>query len=216
MPIASKVLAAIALVAIECTSAALAQNSCSNVSAIGTWDESKLIEQYGIHTFGTFRIEDEKDEAKQPMFNLTRVTCGEAENYEGIKQLVCKVTSAVVIAETGKPNADHPNCDLDLEADEFYMKEVQKNVLTGMPFFGSTSCYDTVLTIDRNTKRVFRSFIRTKHADGYNKSMEGACRKTAPPTQVLMNCTKWPALRKAMKGTNVASRYCDFSGSSDK
>jgi hypothetical protein len=61
--------------------------------------------------------------------------------------------------------------------------------------FPSTSCYNTTLTIDRNTKRVYLSFTRTQSADKYDKIMSNTC-GMAPRTQVLMNCTGWPRIRK--------------------
>jgi hypothetical protein len=46
-------------------------NSCANVNAFSSFDESGLREsEFGISAFGTFRIEGEADEGKQPMFNL--------------------------------------------------------------------------------------------------------------------------------------------------
>jgi hypothetical protein len=57
------------------TSTAFA-NSCSNLTVLGTCDESGLREgNLGIYAVGTFRIEDESDESKQPMFNLSTVNC---------------------------------------------------------------------------------------------------------------------------------------------
>ena len=76
----------------------------------------------------------------------------------------------------------------------------------------SSACYNSILTIDRNTKRVYRSFTRTKDADNYDRIKPGTC-GTSTRTQVLMNCTAWPKIRK--KG-QTPPRYCDFSGSSDK
>jgi hypothetical protein len=48
------------------------------------------------------------------------------------------------------------------------MKELQKGILAGIKE-GSTSCFNTMLTIDRNTKRVYLSFARTKYADNYDE-----------------------------------------------
>lgn len=181
-------------------------NSCSNVDVIGSFDESGLQEsEFGIYAAGTFRIAGEEDESKQPMFNLTTVNCEKGT-------LECKVTEAVVWANSGKPDADNPNCSLDLDFSEYSMKEVQKDVLTGMEPLPSTSCYNTILTIDRNAKRVYISYTRTKYADNYDRIKPGTC--GAPPrTQVLMNCTGWPRSRKQGQ---TPSRFCDFSSSSDK
>jgi hypothetical protein len=51
-------------------------NSCSNVDSFSSYDESGLREsEFGISATGTFRIADEPDESKQPMFNLSMVNC---------------------------------------------------------------------------------------------------------------------------------------------
>jgi hypothetical protein len=187
-------------------------NSCSNVSVIGTFDESGIREsEFGINAFGTFRIEGEADEGKQPMFNLAMVDCEKQFDDRGRASLECKVMQAVVWAHPDKPNADDPNCSLDLNASTYSMKELQKGVLTGIEN-SSSLCYNTMLTIDRNTKRVYMSFTRTKEADNADKIKPGTC-GMLPRTQVLMNCTGWPRSRK---GGKTPPRYCDFSSSSDK
>jgi hypothetical protein len=196
-----------------CVSAAYA-NSWANVNVIGTFDESGLREsEYGIYAAGTFRIEGEADESKQPMFNFAMINCEKQQDDMGRVSLGCKVTEAVLWADSDKPNTDNPNCSLDLDTWEYSMKELQKGILTGMEPFPSTSCYNTTLTIDRNTKRVYLSFTRTQSADKYDKIMSNTC-GMAPRTQVLMNCTGWPRIRK--QGQALPPRYCDFSSSSDK
>jgi hypothetical protein len=155
-----------------------------------------------------FRIAGEEDELKQPMFNLAEVGC-EPDAAKG-GSLECKVTEAVVWATKGKPDTNNPNCRLDLTISTYPMKELQKGVLTGMESFNSTSCYNTTLTIDRNTKRVSLSFVRTKDADNYDKVVAGTCGST-PRTQVLMNCTSSTRNR----GGKTPQRYCDFSSSED-
>jgi hypothetical protein len=124
----------------------------------------------------------------------------------------CKVTKAVVWATSDKPDTNKPNCSLDLESIEYQMKELQKGVLTGMREFGATICFDTIITIDKNTQRVWMSFTRTKYADNYDKIKPGTC-GSLPRTQVLMNCTGWPKIRK--QGPTPA-RYCDFSNYKSK
>ena len=186
-------------------------NSCANVSVIGTFDESGLQEsEFGIYAARTFRIAGEGDEGKQPMFNLATVNCEKQSDDMGRVSLECKVTKAVVWATSDKPDPDNPNCSLDLDSSAYSMKELQKGVLTGMD--SSTSCYNSILTIDRNTKRVYMSFTRTKYADNYDKIKPGTC-GALPRTQVLMNCTGWPRTRKQGR---TPPRYCDFSSSSDK
>jgi hypothetical protein len=180
------------------------------VDVIGSFDESGLREsEFGISTAGTFRIADEADESKQPMFNLATVNCEKQSDDMGRASLECKVTKAVVWASAGKPDTDNPNCSLDLDSSSYSMKQLQKGILTG--FEESTGCFNTILTIDRNTKRVFLSFTRTKSADNYDKIRPGTC-GALPRTEVLMNCTGWARSRKG----EGPPRYCDFSSSSDK
>ena len=193
-----------------CTSMACA-NSCSNVDVMGSFDESGLREnEYGIYTAGTFRIAGEEDESKQPMFNLATINC--EKQSDGMRGgLECKVMQAVVWAKSGKPDADNPNCSLDLNSSTYSMKELQRGVLTGMED-SSSLCFNSMLTIDRNTKRVYLSFTKTASADKYDNTRPGTCGKL-PPTEVLMNCTGWPRMRKQGQ---TPPRYCDFSSSSDK
>ena len=186
-------------------------NSCENVDVMGSFDESGLRESdFGIYAAGTFRIAGEGDESKQPMFNLATINCEKQLDDVGKANLECKVTKAVVWAQSGKPDTDKPNCSLDLDASVYTMKELQKGVLAGIET--SSGCYNTTLTIDRNTKRVYQSFMRTKEADNYDRISPGTC-GVQPRTQVLMNCTSWPRSRKQGQ---TPPRYCDFSGSSDK
>ena len=201
----------VSLLGVFAEAAPASANSCLNVDVIGTYDESGLTESdYGIYATGTFRIQDEGDESKQPMFNLATVNCEKQTDDAGKASLECKVTKAVVWATSDKPNTDKPNCSLDLDSSTYPMKELQKGVLAGAD--ESTSCYQSMLTINRSTKRVYLSFTRTQYADNYDRIKAGTC-SSAPRTQVLMNCTAWPRIRK--KGT-APSRYCDFSSSRDK
>jgi hypothetical protein len=181
---------------------------------MGTFDESGLHEsEFGIYAARTFRIAGEEDEGKQPMFNLATVNCEKQSDERGRVSLECKVTKAVVWADSAKPDPDNPNCSLDLDASAYSMKELQTGILTGAET--STGCYNTMLTIDRNTKRVYLSFTRTKYADNYDKIKPGTC-GALPRTQVLMNCTGWPRIRAQRKQGGTPPRYCDFSSSSDK
>jgi hypothetical protein len=200
------------LVGILGCSPAYAANSCANVDTFSSYDESGLHESdFGIYAVGTFRIAEEKDEGKQPTFNLAKINCENQFDDRGRKTgLECKVTKAVMWANPTQPDTDKPNCSLDVDTDDFSMKELQKGVLSGMET--STGCYNTMLTIDRNAKRVYMSFTKTQYADKYDKIVAGTC-GAIPRTEVLMNCTAWPRMRK--QGQTPA-RYCDFSGSSDK
>jgi hypothetical protein len=188
-------------------------NSCGNVDVFGSFDESGLREsEFGIYAAGTFRIAGESDEAKQPMFNLATINCENQTDVMGKVSLECKVTKAVVWAQSGKPDQDNPNCSLDLDSSAYSMKVLQKGVLTGIET--SSACYNSILTIDRNTKRVYVSFTRTKDADNLDKTSPGICGSGAVPrTEVLMNCTGWARSRKQGR---TPPRYCDFSSSSDK
>jgi hypothetical protein len=109
--------------------AAAFANSCSNVNVIGTHDQSGLQESdYGIYAAGTFRTQGESDESKQPMFNLSTVWCETKPDDAGKTAMECRVIRAYVIADSEKPNADNPNCSLDLEVSDYSMKELQKKV----------------------------------------------------------------------------------------
>jgi hypothetical protein len=188
-------------------------NSCANVVVMGSFDESGLRESdFGIYAAGTFRIAEEGDEGKQPMFNLATVNCEKQLDDEGkATSLECKVTKAVVWAQSGKPDTDSPNCSLDLDSSAYSMKELQKGILVGIEA-STSACYNTTLTIDRNAKRVYQSFTRTKEADNYDRIRPGTC-GVQPRTQVLMNCTAWAKIRKQGQ---TPPRYCDFSNASDK
>jgi type 1 fimbria pilin len=193
------------------TSAAACANSCANVGIIGSFDQSGLQGSgFAIYAAGTFRIAGEGDENKQPNFNLSTINCERQFDDIGKVSLECKVMQAIVWATSDKPDTDKPNCSLDFNFSTYSMKELQKGVLTGID--DSANCYNTMLTIDRNTKRVYMSFTRTKYADNYDKVSPGICGMSRP-THVLMNCTGWPRIRKQGR---TPPRYCDFSSASDK
>jgi len=134
-------------------STTLRGNSCSNVNVPGTYDQSGLREgDSWIAAAGTLRIAGEEIEKWQPMFNLTQVHCSrQVDDGDSFK---CDVTKALVLASSENPNSEDPNCSLDLDVSEYQMKELQTGFLSGMEPLGSTTCFDSVLTIDRNTKRV--------------------------------------------------------------
>ena len=88
------------------------------------------------------------------MFNLAMINC----EKQWDRGLDCKVTKAVVWANPDKPDTDNPNCSLDLDFAEYSMKELQEGILTGVET--NTTCSNSTLTIDRNTKRVYLSFTR--------------------------------------------------------
>jgi hypothetical protein len=91
-------------------------NSCWNVDVIGSFDESRIQENdYQIYAAGTFRVEGEEDESKQPMFNLATVDCEKRRDEMDRVSLECKLTQAVVHATSDKPNTDQPNCSLDIK-----------------------------------------------------------------------------------------------------
>jgi hypothetical protein len=100
-------------------------NSCSNVDALSSYDQSGLRESdFGISAVGTFRIEGEADETKQPLFNLTIVNCENKVDDAGRLSALekCKVTKAVMWPESEKPDPDKPNCSLDLDLSDYSMK----------------------------------------------------------------------------------------------
>jgi hypothetical protein len=198
------------LLAFACAGSAHAANSCANLVILGTNDQSGLnVSEFGISAVGTFRIQNETDENRQPDFNLTRLNCEKQTDAFGKVGLQCKITQATAMARDEKPNTDDPNCSIDLDETEYSMKQLQKGVLVGAT--DETSCFNTMLTVDSNTKRVYLSFTRTKYADNYDKIKAGTC-GSLPRTQVLMNCTAYPRMRKQ----GAPPRYCDFSNSSDK
>jgi hypothetical protein len=177
---------------------------------MGTYDSSGLQEYgSGFVAVGTFRIEEEKDESKQPDFNLVRIDCNSAPGSNS-EILVCTMTQASVRANSEQPNADKQNCTLDLDITEYQLKEASPGVLSGSASSGI--CYDSYLIINRNSKRVYLNFTKTK--DAYKDAVKklGVCQST-PRTEVLMNCTPWAALRQNIQTT---SRYCDFSSAEDK
>ena len=110
-----------------CASTALA-NSCSNVDVIGSFDESGLREnEFGIYAAGTFRIAEEEDESKQPMFNLASINCEKQRDEDtGGASLECKVTTAVVWAQSGNPDPNNPNCSLDLNPFDIFNEGASK------------------------------------------------------------------------------------------
>jgi hypothetical protein len=186
-------------------------NSCANLDILGTYDRSWLQESdYGISAVGTFRIQNEPDENSQPNFNLTMVNCDKQTDENGRQSLTCHILKAVTWAKEEKPNTDNPNCSLDLDTADYTMHQPQKGVLVGGE--DSTNCFQSMLTIDRNTKRVYMNFTRTKYADNFDKIKPGTCGQPPRP-QVLMNCTYWA---KSRKNGATPSRYCDFSGAGDK
>jgi hypothetical protein len=188
-------------------------NSCSNIATMGSYDRSG-IEDYatGIAAVGTFRIEEEKDENKQPDFNLVTIDCNmvPGSNKTTSDIFMCTMTQASVRANSEQPNADKQNCTLDVDVTAYQLKEASPGVLSGSASSGI--CYDSYLIINRNSKRVYLNFTKTKDAYKDEVKKLGLCQST-PRTEVLMNCTPWAGLRKNMLTT---SRYCDFSSSGDK
>ena len=89
---------------------------------MGTYDRSG-IEEYGdrINAVGTFRIEEEKDESKQPYFNLVTINCHSlpANSQTNSATFMCAMTRASVGANSEHPNTDTPNCTLDLDVIEY-------------------------------------------------------------------------------------------------
>jgi hypothetical protein len=161
------------------TASAASLNSCANLDVLGTYDRSGLQEsEVGISAVGTFRIQNEPDENDQPNFNLSMVNCEKQADENGRQSLTCHVVKAVTLAKEEKPNTDNPNCSLDLDMIDYTMHQVQKGVLVGAE--DSTSCFQSMLTIDRNTKRVYLSFTRTKYADKYDRIKARDLWSTAP------------------------------------
>jgi hypothetical protein len=183
-------------------------NSCSNVTTtFSYYFIDKLSDGYGFRGRGTFRIPGETNEANQPMYNLVELGCSRKEDTG---ELECRLTEAIVSASPGAPDASSPTCFLDIDISTFDMKEISRGILVGVADGGgSTSCFNTTLTINRNTKRISLSFERTQYADNYDRIKEGTCGQTPPRTQMLMNCTGWVA-HYTHKTPAPGERICDF------
>jgi hypothetical protein len=193
-------------------SAAYAANSCANLDAFSAYDQPPLREtSFGVGGVGTFRIAGETDENKQPNFNLAFIDCeSETDDRGRATGLSCKITKAVTWANDAKPDGDKPNCSLDLDTASYPMKELSMGVLTGIE--EGTGYFNSLLTIDRNAKRIYLSFTRTKYAENFDKIKSETC-SALPLTEVLMNCTAWARNRNQSAGPG---RYCDFGGVGDK
>lgn len=195
-------------------------NSCSNVISDSLMDDQtvELLPDGNIRAIGTFRIEGEADEGKQPMFNINNIWCHKEFDDSGNSDFGCNITSAIVDAESKEPNSQSPNCQISLDPSTYSMKEVRRGVFIGSQA-AAGDCYDITLTIDTIAKRVFRSYLRSKYADKMEKIagslFPNLCGQR--PTHVLMNCTRWAAIRKSAKDkdSSLPSRYCDFSSASD-
>src|SRR5689334_8911982 len=104
-----RMVAATILVVLGCAGADA--NSCSNVNIMGLYDRTGIDESdYGLNAVGTFRIQGEADESKQPMFNLSQVDCTKRLDDNNMPVVECKVTRASVSATREKPDPDKPNC----------------------------------------------------------------------------------------------------------
>ena len=123
------------------------------------------------------------------MFNLSVIDCKEQDAVH--RTFECALTHATVYTSGGNPDPDNPNCSLDLSFETYSMSEIQEGVLTGIT--ETSACFNTILTIDRHNQRVYKSFTKTKDADKY-KQMCGML----PRTEVLMNCTAYPRIRKGL------------------
>ena len=189
------------LLAIFGYASAACANSCANLDVLGSFDESGLREsEYGIYAAGTFRIAGEGDESKQPMFNLATVNCEKQLDDMGRASLECKVTKAIVrlnqVSRTQTSQIVRSISTLRI----FNEGASERRSYRDRDLHGL--CYNTILTIDRNTKRVYMSFTRTKYADNYDK-IRLASVVVLPRTQVLMNCTGWPRIRKKAEHRRV-------------
>lgn len=94
----------IAVLATVAFGSPLYANSCSNLDVLGTYDQHPFQEtEYQIYAVGTFRIMGEKDESKQPMFNLTNIICDKEPGNPPQSSLECKFIQASVSANSEKP-----------------------------------------------------------------------------------------------------------------
>ena len=95
------------------------------------------------------------------------------------KELECRLTEAFV------GNSTDSTCSLDMQTLSFGMKEIGGGVFVGASVRGD--CFNTILTINRNSKRVSLSFERSRSADSFERIRKGMC-GIVPRTQMLMNC----------------------------
>ena len=198
-----------------------AENSCLNVISDSLEDSAtvRAITNRLIEAIGTFRIEGELNENKQPDFNLTHIECRKQDGISNDQDMLCILNSAIVEAKSERPNYQKPNCSLNLIDSTYSMKQLTSGVYLGIEEnFGK--CFDTMLTIDLNLKRVSRSFRKNVSTDQINKTAStlfpNICK--LPPSQTLMNCTAWAKLRQhsAADAPVSSARYCDFTDAADK
>lgn len=187
-------------------------NSCSNINIHGSHDQKGITYAggFGLRAVGTFRIQGEPDESKQPMFNISDISC----NFEEKNKLKCKVTTASVWAEPGSPNTDRPNCMLDLDSQEFDMQLMNGQYLVGANEQATGWCLLPTLTINLTSQIISKSFSFSTFGNQANSSNFGTENKgtcgEVPRTQVMMNCTPWAQMRQ--KSNNTSPRFCDFEG----
>ncbi len=180
-------------------------NSCSNVIIHGSHDQKGItyVGGFGLRAVGTFRIQGESDESKQPMFGISDISC----DFEEENKLKCKVTTASVWAASGSPNTDRPNCMLDLDSQEFDMQLMNNQYLVGANEQATGWCLLPTLTIDLTSQRISKSFSFS--AFGNRSENKQTCGEV-PRTQVLMNCTPYAQMRH--KDNDTSPRFCDFEG----
>jgi hypothetical protein len=187
-------------------------NSCSNVSIHGSHDQKGIIYVgvFGLRAVGTFRIQNELDESKQPMFNINEVSCA----FEEENKLKCKIMTASVWAAEGSPNTEWPNCMLDLNSEEYEMQLVNGQYLVGANEQATGWCLLPTLTIDLTSRRISKSFSFSSFGNQANSGKSESEMKLAcgelPRTHVLMNCTPYAQMRQKVNATS--QRICDFEG----
>jgi hypothetical protein len=167
-------------------------DECSHVYVLGAFQGLRE-DADGISAAGTFRIEGEKDEFKQTEFNFTLIRCEKQSDDDA--SLECTVTSAVVVSTSINVS---PSCGLRLDVYTYPMKELEKGILAGTKQELAPDFCDQVLTINRNSKRVYLAYTNPQNVY--------SCE---PRTEVLMNCT--PNFRKADRdGGPPPPRSCGF------
>jgi hypothetical protein len=127
------------------------ENSCANVVSDSSMDDPPLktfdnMDGY-IRGIGTFRIEGEADEGKQPMFNVNRMDCSKEYDEERNVKFNCNITSVIADAESKEPDSKIANCQVNIDSALFLMKEVREGVFVGSQE-GVGQCFDTLLTVD--------------------------------------------------------------------
>jgi NRPS condensation-like uncharacterized protein len=117
-----------------------------------------------LYARGVFLRPSATDEKHQSNFNLSSVNCEKTAEW-GIKRLVNPEITCDVLRSYVLPAGNHENtCYLDFVTESFKMKEIDNNIIIGVPLINS-GCHQETLTINRSTKQVSISYTRLNSKD---------------------------------------------------